>query len=103
MQNLILKIIEDKAYLSEEKSLSLLQIGLPEWIEKFYRKACWKIKVNKYNASQKKLHAEVEDYDYAEASFPDLQVSFTQTNEIDGITFRKLDTEFIQRTAVQRY
>ncbi len=92
MQTLLLKIIDDKAYLSEEKILSLIQIGLPEWIEKFYQIACWKIKVTKYNEAEKKLHVEIVDYDHPENTFPDSQVSFINQNFINQISFRTLDT-----------
>lgn len=93
MQTLLLKIIGDKAFLSEEHALSINSISMEEWVKRFYKDACWLIEVTGYNSNQKKITAEILDYNHADIPFPLNQLKYLENNSITNISFRHLDTD----------
>jgi hypothetical protein len=87
--NIIIKFFKDKAYITEEKSLNLSQLELPEIAKSFNKPAYWKTSVVKHFINEKKLFLQITEYKVGEVNFSyDQNSQSLELNEIEIITFK---------------
>jgi len=92
-QELIINFEDDKAYLTEEKALTLKQLDLPDVAKRFKSPAAWIIRVLKYYPTERRIFAEILSYKNGKLPFSYYQYSeHSDINNIDKITFRSIDT-----------
>lgn len=90
---LIINFEEDKAYLTEEKVLSLKQLELPDIANRFVSPASWTIRVLNYNSTEKRIFAEILSYETFAQPFPNHQrFSIDELNSVQKIGFKNIDT-----------
>jgi len=93
-QELIINFEDDKAYLTEDKVLTLRQLELPDFAKRFKSPAVWTIKVLKYYPTERRIFAEILSYKNGKLPFSYYQLSgHSDINNIDKITFRSIETD----------
>lgn len=98
-----LKIIfnQNNAYLTTDKSMTLEQVSLPDFVKGkvFKLPAYWTIKVIDHSESEKKIFCEIISYHTGKTEFEYNQKQLSnKLNEIEFITFRGVDTPGLLKT-----
>lgn len=89
----------EKAYLTQEKSLALDQVGLPDIAKTFKSSAYWTIKVLNYREDEQKLYCEILSYQVGDTDFSTNQNMFAdKLRAIEKVSFRSIDTTGLLRT-----
>jgi len=89
----------DKAYLTEDKSFTFAQLGLPEIAKTFKVPAYWTIIVLNYIKPEKRIFCEITSYQVGKAEFENNQKRIADTlNDLDIVTFRSIDTSGLLKT-----
>ncbi|MFN7115384.1 MAG: hypothetical protein ACK4TA_01215 [Saprospiraceae bacterium] len=97
-----LKILfqHDKAYLTNDRSMTFAQVGLPESVKSFKTPAYWTIRVINYNELEKKIFCEVLTYQNGETEFGYNQKQLAdKLNNLEIVTFRSIDTTGLLKTS----
>ena len=92
-QELKIIFIQDRAYLTTDRSMSFEQVRLPITAKSFMSPAFWTIKVISYREEEKKIYCEVISYQIGETEFGYKQKLLAdKLNELEIVTFRSIDT-----------
>ncbi|GCC50348.1 hypothetical protein SanaruYs_05630 [Chryseotalea sanaruensis] len=98
-KEIVIKLLDDKAYLTEDKFLTFQQIGLPNFVKQFKTPTAWTIKVLKQFPIEQKIFAEILSYTNEKLPFSHYQVSgSSDIKNIEKITFKNIDTEALVLT-----
>lgn len=98
-QELIIIFRHDKAYLTKDKPLSFVQLGLPVVAKNFKEPAFWKVRVLSYIENEKKIFCEIISYQVGVTEFGNRQKSLADIlNELQVISFKSIDTNRLLKT-----
>lgn len=101
MTGQVLKILfyGDKAYLTEDRSMTFAQLGLPPIAQSFKSPAIWTIRVIRYIEDKKKIYCNIISYQNGETEFAYDQIRVAdKLNSLENITFRSIDTDALLKT-----
>lgn len=92
--------LQDKAYLTNDKSMTFEQVRLPDVARKgFNSPVYWIIKVINHSENEKKIYCEVLSYHLGETEFGYNQKQLSdKLNELEIITFKNIDTGGLLKT-----
>ena len=97
-----LKILfkQDKAYLTNDKSMTFEQVVMPDIAKKGFKSpAYWTIRVINYIENERKIFCEVLSYNLGETEFENNQKQFlNELNNVEVVTFRDINTGGLLRT-----
>jgi len=84
----------------EDNELDIRNLELPEWIESFKEKICWRVRVLKYEELDKRIFCEVLSYDVK----GDLYIADNKSPllEIEKIAFKSVDTSGLMHSIESR-
>jgi hypothetical protein len=101
-QEFIIIFKQDKAYLSDTKSVPLERAGLSNTFaihKGFKSSAYWTIRVIKHIENEKKIFCEVLSYNLGETEFEHNQKQFSEKlNDLETIAFKSIDTGGLLKT-----
>ena len=95
-----LRFEANKAFLAD-RVLSFNQLGLAALLKSFESRACWCIRVTRYNSESATMHAEILSYF---ANVPELdelpdEETNAALNQVEQIRFRHIDTDGLLKSA----
>lgn len=95
-----LRFEADKVFLAD-RALSFDQLGLAVLLKSFETKACWQIRITRYNLEKARIHAEILSYF---AHIPELdelpdEETNAALNQVEQIRFRHIDTDGLLKSA----
>ncbi len=89
----------DKAYLTKDKPMTFLQLGLPTIAKSFKTPAYWSICVLNYIETERKIYCEIISYHTEETGFPEYPKNLLdKLNHLEIVTFKSIDTIGLLRT-----
>jgi hypothetical protein len=91
--------IQDKAYLTHDKSMTFKQLGLPDVAKSCKEPAFWTIKVIEYKAIERKIFCEIISYQKGQTDFESNQKIFAdKLYYLNFVTFKSIDTAGLLKT-----
>ncbi len=95
----IIKFYQDKAYLTENKSIALADTGLPDTVVSFSDHAYWQVRILNFNADNHKVFAEIIAYYSGISEFGQVQKSLAASLAlVDKVSFRSINTSKMLHT-----
>ena len=95
-----LKILfrQDKAFLTADRPLTFIQLGLPDFVKYFKVSAYWTVRVLSYKEDENRIICEITSYQVGETEFDSNQKLLAEKlNGLEFITFKSIDTTELLR------
>jgi hypothetical protein len=100
-KTLIIKFLNDMAFLTDEVALNFDQVRISDNEISFPKPAFWSIYVQSFYEKDKRIVANVNSYNLGETEFSNEQIALSdKLNEIEKIDFTNIDTTGLLRTTI---